>query len=120
MSILTDNEKATAATEVRSLIVASGQTATLLRRQTGESLYGSDEGQFAVVCTFSIELTVTPPKDLVKQVDATASVLPELDARVEDRVRYEGCDYRVQTVIPQSLFGVTTHKLLELVLLHGS
>ncbi len=30
-----------------------------------------------------------------------------------------GRDFRVQTVAPQSLFGVLTHKVLELVVLHG-
>ena len=71
------------------------------------------------ICTFVLEVSETPPKDLAKQIDASASVLPELDVRVEDRVRFEECDYRVQTVAPQSLFGVVTHKVLELVRLHG-
>ena len=108
-----------ASAEVESLIAASDQTATLLRKQAGESLYGSDEGEFAEVCTFMLELSETPPKDLAKQIDALACVLNELDVRVEDRVRYAGCDYRVQTVAPQSLFGIVTHKVLELVRLHG-
>ena len=120
MRLLSDMEKATAAADVRELITSSGQTASLLRKQVGESLYGSDEGAFAEVCTFSIELSETPPKDLAKQVDALARVLPELDVRVEDRVRFAGCDYRVQTVVPQSLFGAITHKVLELVRLHGN
>ena len=119
MTILTDSEKAITASEVRELITASDQTAVLLRKQTGENLYGSDEGAFAEVCTFVLELSETPPKDLAKQIDALACILNELDVRVEDRVRYAGCDYRVQTVAPQSLFGVVTHKVLELVRLHG-
>ena len=69
--------------------------------------------------SFKLEFIRTPPKDLAKQVDALASVLPELDVRVEDRVRFAGCDYRVQTVVPQSLFGIVTHAVLELVRLHG-
>ena len=119
MIILTDPEKAAAASQVRELIASSGQTAILLRKQTGENLYGSDEGEFAEVCQFLAELSGNPPKDLAKQADAVASVLPELDVRVEDRVRFAGSDYRVQTVVPQSLFGVLTHKVLELVVLHG-
>jgi hypothetical protein len=119
MTILTDSEKTTAASEVRNLIMASGQTATLLRKQTGENLYGSDEGEFAEVCAFPLELSETPPVDIAKRADAAASVLPELDVRVEDRVRFEGRDFRVQTVAPQSLFGIVTHKVLELVALHG-
>jgi len=112
-------EKAAAAADVRKLITSSDQTATLLRRQVGESLYGSDEGEFAEVCTFLLELSETPPKDLAKQADALASVLPELDVRVEDRVHIQGRDFRVQTIAPQSLFGILTHKVLELVILHG-
>ncbi|MHB9036951.1 MAG: hypothetical protein ACYC64_09800 [Armatimonadota bacterium] len=119
MKLLSDVEKASAASDVRELITSSSQTATLLRKQIGERLYGSDDGEFSEVCTFALEMSETPPKDLAKQIDAAASVLPELDVRMEDRVRFEGCDYRVQTVVPQSLFGILTHKVLELVRLHG-
>lgn len=119
MTILTDSEKVAAAAEVRSLITASGQVATLLTKQAGENLYGSDEGTFTEVCTFSLELSQTPPADIAQKADAVASVLPELDVRVEDRVRFEGRDFRVQTVAPQSLFGIVTHRVLELVTLHG-
>ena len=119
MRPLSDVEKADAAADVRELITSSSQTATLLRKQAGENLYGSDEGEFVEVCSFALELSETPPKDLAKQADALASVLPELDVRVEDRVRLEGRDFRVQTVAPQSLFGILTHKVLELVELHG-
>lgn len=119
MRLLSDVEKAAAAADVRELITSSGHTAILLRKQTGENLYGSDEGEFAEVCSFPLELSETPPKDLAKQADALASVLPELDVRVEDRVRFASRDFRVQTVSPQSLFGVLTHKVLELVKLHG-
>lgn len=119
MIILTDSEKAAAQSEVRDLITSSGQTATLLRKQPGEALYGTDEGEFSEVCKFSIELSVTPPADIASKVDAVASVLPELDVRVCDRVRLADCNYRVQTVTPQSLFSVLTHKALELVRLNG-
>ena len=119
MRLLSDAERTVAAADVRELITSSGQTATLLRKQTGENLYGSDEGEFVEVCSFALELSETPPKDLAKQADALASVLPELDVRVEDRVHIQGRDFRVQTVAPQSLFGILTHKVLELVELHG-
>ena len=119
MKLLSDVERAAAAADVRELIASSGQTAALLRKRVGESLYGSDEGEFSEICSFPLELSETPPKDLAKQVDAVASVLPELDVRVEDRVRFDGRDFRVQTVSPQSLFGVVTHRVLELVVLHG-
>jgi hypothetical protein len=118
LRLLSDVEKAAAAGDVRELITSSGQTATLLRRASGEKLYGSDEGEFMEVCAFALEFTATPPIDIAKRADALACVLPELDVRMEDRVRFEGQDYRVQTVAEQSLFGVVTHKVLELVKLH--
>jgi hypothetical protein len=119
MAILTDPEKISAAAEVRELITASGQTAGLLRKVSDEELYGSDDGEFSEVCRFPLELSETPQEDLAKAVDATACVLPDQDIRVEDRVRFAGTDYRVQTIAEQSLFGVITHKVLELVKVHG-
>lgn len=118
MRLLSDVERAAAAADVRELITSSGQTAALLRKQADENLYGSDEGEFTEVCTFLLEMSETPPVDIAKRADAAASVLPELDVRVEDRVRFGGLDYRVQTIADQSLFGVVTHKVLELVKLH--
>lgn len=120
MAILTNTEMTSAAAEVRELITASGQEAALLRKDGDEALYGSDDGEFGEVCRFPLEFSETPQEDLAKAVDGSACVLPDLDARVEDRVRFAGVDYRVQTVAEQSLFGVITHKMLELVKVHGS
>jgi hypothetical protein len=117
--MLTEREKIQAAAEVRSLILASGQTGILLRAEAGERLFGSDEVPFVEVCSFPLELVRTPPEDLSRSIDATASVLPELDARAEDRVEMSAASYRIQTVEEQRLFGVLTHKTLKLVLLHG-
>lgn len=119
-SLLSESEKVEAAHMVRELIVSSGQTAVLLRKQDGESLYGTDEGTFTEASTFPLEMNETPATDLTKKTDAEASVLPELDVRATDRVRFEVTEYRVQTVIEESLFGIVTHKTLELVALHGS
>lgn len=119
MRLLSDEEKAAATSDIRELITSSGQTAALLRKSSSENLYGSDEGEFLEVCTFALEFTATPPIDIAKRADALACVLPELDVRAEDRVRFEGRDYRTQSVAEQPLFGVVTHKVLELVKLHG-
>ena len=119
-SLLSEHEKIEAALVIRELIVSSDQTAILLRKDAGESLYGADEGVFAEVCTFPLEMNETPPTDLAKKMDAKASVLPELDVRVTDRVRFGIVEYRVQVVVEESLFGIVTHKTLELVALHGS
>ena len=116
--LLSSAEQAQAAAQVWELILSSGQTGILLRKQEGENLYGTDESQFTEVCSFPLELNRTPPADLAKKIDATASVLPELDIRATDRVRSVGIEYRVQTVVDESLFGVVTHKTLELVRLN--
>jgi len=116
--LLSSAEQALAAAQVRELIMSSGQTGVLLRKQDVENLYGTDEGQFDEIGSFQMEMNRTPPVDLVKKTDATASVLPELDVRVTDRVRSVGVEYRVQTVVEESLFGVVTHKTLELVRLN--
>lgn len=116
-SLLSRCEQAQAVAQIRDMITSSSQTAVLLRKQEGENLYGTDEGEFAEVCSFPIELNQTPPTDLAKKIDARASVLPELDARATDRIHSAGVEYRIQTVVEESLFGIMTHKTLDLVLL---
>lgn len=120
MGLISDSEMTMAASDVRELITSSDQTATLLRRQDDENLYGSDDGEFVEVCVFPLELTWSPSKYITNNADGLACVLPELDVRAEDRVRIDGCDFRVQTVVSQPLFGVITHTVIELVKLHGS
>lgn len=117
--MLTESEKIQAAAEVRALILASGQTGKLLRAESGERLFGSDEAAFAQVCSLPLELVRTPPTDLAGKIDATASVLPDVDVRAEDRLEILGVMYRVQTVKPEFLFGAQTHQHLELAALHG-
>ncbi len=120
MSLLTNGEKELAAGDVRDLILASGQEADLLRSEPGERLYGSDDASYAKVETFPLEFVETPPEELRDKIDAVACVLPDLDARPEDRVQENGVTFRVQTVEAERLFGVVTHKVLKLVRLHGS
>lgn len=118
MDILSAGEKAEAVAEVRRMILASGQTAQLLRPESGERLFGNDEGDFVEVGEISIELNSTPPDDLPGGVDATASVLPEAVVMTEQRVRVGNETFRVQTVVEEHLFGVATHKTLRLVKVH--
>jgi hypothetical protein len=117
--LLTATEGAEAAADVRELILAAGQEAVVLRRVSGEGLYGADDADFTEIGVVPIEIVTTPAEDLAKSIDATASVLPEADVRLEDRVRVGPLEYRVQTVVEERLFGVTTHLALELVRLHG-
>jgi len=120
MTLLSSAEKKEAAWEVRRLILASGQEAMLLRKVTHEDLYGSDDATYEEVGAFPFEFVKTPPEELSQNIDATACVLPELQIGAEDRLRINGEKYRVQTVEEQRLFGVTTHKDLKLVRIHGS
>ncbi|MHB1001466.1 MAG: hypothetical protein ACYC27_19680 [Armatimonadota bacterium] len=120
ISLLSDADMCEAALIIRMLITSSGQSAVLLRKDDTASLYGTDEGVFTEVCSFQLEMKDTPPLYIVKQNDAEASVLPELDVRVTDRIRFNSTDYRVQSVVEESLFGVMTHKTIKLVKLHGS
>jgi len=111
-----------AAGGVREMILASGQQAILLRRVEGENLYGNDGAEYIRIAPdvpFPVEFVPTPPEDLSQKIDATACVLPELDARVEDRLQVDTIEYRAQTVVEQNLFGVVTHKVLKLVRHHG-
>lgn len=119
MSLLSGPERASAVSDVRALICASGQEATVLRREAGENLYGHDEGQFDEVGAIPLELNRTPPDDLPGDIDAVASVLPEADVRAEDRLLTDGEAYRVQAVVEERLFGVVTHKSLRLVKIHA-
>ena len=119
MSLLSGPERASAVSDVRALICASGQEATLLRGEAGEGLFGHEEGQFTEVGVIPLELNQTPPEALPGGIDALASVLPEADVRAEDRLAIDDDVFRVQTVEKENLFGVVTHKVLKLVKIHG-
>lgn len=118
MPLLTDKEKAQSAADVRELILASGQQATLSRCAPGEQLFGHEDEAFAEVGTLPVELNRTPPDRLPGDIDAVASARPEADVRAQDRLEIEGETYRVQTVVAERLFGVLTHKVLRLVRIH--
>ena len=120
MSLLSEDEKKAAQDDVKLLILASGQEATLSRKVAGENLYGSDAATYQEVCVFPVEFIETPPEELAQKIDATACVLPALDVRAEDHVSSGTEDFRVQTVAEERLFGIVTHKVLKLVRLHGS
>ena len=119
MALLSPNEQAKAGADVRELILASAQTAVLLRATTGEQLYGTDDAPCAPVGEpFPLEFIPTPAEYLAQKIDATACVLPEADVRQEDRVQVGAEIYRVQTVKEERLFGTVTHKVIRLVRHH--
>jgi hypothetical protein len=119
MSLLSDREKELVAEDVKDLIMASDQEATLLRSAPGERLYGSDDLSFAEVGTFPLEFIETPAEDLAQKIDANACVLPDLDIRAEDRLNVGVDKFRVQSVQEERCFGAVTHKVIKLVRLHG-
>jgi len=119
MSLLSGPECNAAVSDVRALICASGQEASVLRREAGENLFGHDAEAFAEAGAIPLELNRTPPEDLPGGIGALASVLPEADVQTEDRLAIEDAVFRVQTVERENLFGVVTHKVLKLVQIHG-
>ena len=116
---MSEREKAEVVAEVRRLILASGQTARLLRLDPGENLFGHDEENYVEVETIPLELNCTPPDDLTGGIDALASVLPEAAVEAEKRLRVGEEMFRIQNVVEEHLFGVITHKTLRLVRIHG-
>lgn len=119
MALLSPNEQIEAGADVCALILASGQTAALLRAIAGEQLYGTDDAPYAPAGeSFPLEFIPTPAEDLAQKIDATACVLPDADIRPEDRVQVGKEIYRVQTVKEERLFGVVTHKVIRLVKHH--
>ena len=119
MALLSTNDQAEAGANVRELILASGQTAVLLRAAEGERLYGTDDMPYAPVGDpFSLEFIPTPPEDLAQKIDATACVLAGSEVCAEDRLQVGAEVYRVQTVKEERLFGAVTHKAVKLVRHH--
>ena len=129
MAILSDAEKAAAVADVREMILAAGQKGhRLVPPVTGERLYGSDEQEYVDAGEFAYEF-VPKPQETLKAMgaDAVISVLPEQELEVNDRVTFEGGGdahlgtdtFEVLTVVEERLFGVVTHKSVQLVKHHG-
>lgn len=118
MPLLTTAEQAEAAADVRRLILASGQQAQVLRKQSGENLFGHDDENYIEAEQIAIEFCPTPPEQLSGGIDATASALPEVELSAQIRLKINGQLYRVQTYKPERLFGILTHQTLELVRLN--
>jgi len=119
LALLTANEKAETDADVRELILASAQTAVLLRASDGERLYGTDDAPCAPVGEpFPLEFIPMPAEDLTQKIDATACVLPDEDVRPEDRLQVGTEVSRVQAVKEKWLFGTTTHRVSRLVRHH--
>ena len=117
--LLTERERAQAVADVARLIIASGQTAKVQRMVPGERLYGSDDATYSDVAEIPLELDETPPEALSGKIDAVADVLPDADVLGEDRLVTDSGTYKVQSVEPAHFFGAVTHKILQLVKLHG-
>ena len=130
IGILTEAEKAAIVADVRAMILAAEQKGhRLVPPAPGEKLYGSDEQEYTDAGEFAYEF-VPKPQETLKAMgaDAVISVLPEQGIGVGDRVTFEGSGaahlgvtlFRVITVVEERLFGLVTHKTVQLVKHHGS
>ncbi len=117
--LLTDQERSRAVADVAQLIFASGQKALVQRIVPGERLYGSDDATYSDIAEIPLELDETPREELPDKIDAVADVLPDADVLGEDRLVTEGRTYKIQSVESAHFFGAITHKILQLVKLHG-
>jgi hypothetical protein len=117
--LLTDQERARAVADVAQLILASGQIAKVQRMVPGERLYGSDDATYSDFAEIHLELDETPPEELSGKIDAMADVLPDTDVLGDDRLVTESGIYKIQSIEPAHFFGAVTHKILQLVKLHG-
>ena len=129
MDILSESEKAAAAADVRRMILAAGQRGRrLVPPSGGERLYGSDGQGFEDAGEVAFEFVPAPSETLSKSgADAAASLLPEQEIAVGDRLRFEGGGehhlgvdvFKVLAVAEERLFGVLTHKTVLLAKHHG-
>jgi hypothetical protein len=117
--LLTDREGTQAVADVARLILASGQAAVVQRMVPGERLYSSDDATYSDLSEIPLELNETPPEELLGKIDAVADVLPDADVLGEDRLVTDSGTYKIQSVEPAHFFGAVTHKILQLVKLHG-
>jgi len=129
MGILTEAEKASILADVSQIILAAGQRGHRLVPPTGgERLYGSDEQDYVDAGEFAYEF-VPKPQETLKAMgaDAVISVVPEQALEVNDRLTFEGGGathlgtdtFNVLTVVEERLFGLVTHKTVQLVKHHG-
>jgi hypothetical protein len=117
--LLTDRERAQAVADVARLILSSGKTALVQRIVPGERLYGSDDATYSDLAEIPLELNENPPEELPDRIDAMADVLPDADVLGEDRLVTDRGSYKIQSVEPAHFFDAVTHKILQLVKLHG-
>jgi len=115
--------------DVRQIILAAGQKGRrLVPPASGERLYGSGDQDYVDAGEFPYEF-VPKPQETLKAMgaDAVISVLPDQELEVHDRVTFEGGGathlgtdtFEVITVVEERLFGVVTHKSVQLVKHHG-
>jgi len=119
MSSVSEAEQRQAVADVRTIILAAGQRAMVMREMSGERLYGADDAEYAMIGTIPVECVPTPPEELAQKIDGTANVLADADVQAKDHLTIGGLPYRVQAVREERWFGVVTHKVLSLVRFHG-
>ena len=118
MSVITAEEKASIAGDVRRIIEACGETARILRpeKEEEDSFFGPHEsGETEISAAAPCELQHLPPEAVVQQGhDSVLHVLPDADVNENDFVEVEENRYRVTDIVPHDCFGVITHLELRL------
>ena len=118
MSVLTAEERAAIAGDVRRIIEACGDIARVLRpeKQGEDSFFGPHEsGETEIHAAIPCELQHLPPEEIIQQGhDSVLHVFPDTDVKENDFVEVGGVRYRVTDVVPHDCFGAVTHLELRL------
>ena len=115
--MLTESEKQAMVYDTTELLLASGETAEILRPSVSEagSFAGPHEPAEDSLGTVVIEFRQLSPEKL-KQIgaDGVCSMLPDSDVAEGDIVVYGDARYRVTDVKPENCFGAVTHLMVKL------
>ncbi len=115
--LLTSKDKAFVSGGVAELLNGSGQIGKrYVPDATVANIYGSDDAPFVFDAEFQFEFVETPNETLTAQkCDAVISILPGQDINESDRVEFGSVMYKVVTVQIMNVFGVVSHKVVQVV-----
>ncbi|MDP8237551.1 MAG: hypothetical protein P9X24_00545 [Candidatus Hatepunaea meridiana] len=115
--MLNNKEKQMIVMDMGELIIASGETAEILRPSVSGSggFAGPHEPSEESLGTVAIEFRQLSPEEL-KQIgaDGVCSMLPETDVAEGDIVVYDDARYRVTDIKHENCFGAVTHLTVRL------
>jgi len=117
LTLLTDAEKQVMVYSTAELILASGETAEILRPSVSGSggFAGPHEPAEDSLGTVAIEFRQLSPEEL-KQLgaDGVCSMLPDSDVAEGDILVYDDARYRVTDIKRENCFGAVTHLTVRL------